>query len=477
MGLRPASETQRATDESSDASAHETAHAQIFVVLDRARPLAGGSRHSLGNIDHVTLGRGETRVASRIVEDDRRTLQLQLPDRRMSAAHARLERRASGWTIQDRQSTNGVYVNGRQIDEATLADGDILELGHTLFRFRQALAAPFNAPGDVDSSRLQGLPACFGTLGPRLTHDLENLGRVARSEVSVLLEGETGTGKEVLARAIHAESRREGAFVAVNCGALPQALVESLLFGHKKGAFSGAAADALGFVRAAERGTLFLDEVGDLPAASQAVLLRVLQEREVVPLGAARPLPVDVRVIAATHRPLAPMAASAVFRRDLLARLAQFTHALPPLRDRIEDVGVLVAAILPKVAGTRAPALSLSATAARALVTHRWPTNVRELEHCLKVSVVLAAGDRLELAPGASERAGESAGRSSSGGAAGLWQRHLSPADAAIYEELVARMTEHRGNVTQVAERMGKARRQVQRWISRFRIDVNQFRI
>jgi transcriptional regulator with GAF, ATPase, and Fis domain len=439
--------------------------------MERTRPLAGGARHSLANVHRVILGRGEAREALRVVVDGRPTLQLRIPDGQISKTHARLESRSERWSIHDCGSTNGMRVNGRRVEEMILSDGDLVEIGRTLFRFRGALSTPVDAPGDLESTELQGVPARIGALAPSVVRDLDDVERVARSDVSVLIGGETGTGKEVLARAIHDASRRRGAFVAVNCGALPQGLVESLLFGHKKGAFSGASSDEAGFARAAEGGTLFLDEVGDLPLAAQAVLLRLLQEREVVPLGATRPVALDVRVVAATHQTLHTRVESGAFRQDLLARLAQFTYTVPPLRDRIDDMGALVSAILPKVAGERAASLSFSARAARELVGHRWRDNVRELEQRLKVSALLAQGDRIESALGGVEQTNVPAARAPKAS-----QMRLSPQDAALHRELVARMTEHRGNLTQVANAMGKARRQIQRWIARFGIDAELFR-
>jgi transcriptional regulator of acetoin/glycerol metabolism len=444
---------------------------QLFILLERGRPLAGGARHSLANIDEVALGRGKERGARRVVENGRRVLHLQVPDARMSLAHARLECRSGDWTISDCGSKNGTRVNDDGVDRALLANGDIVEVGQTLLRFRRAVPAPPNAPGDVEGSDLRGFSLCVGTLAPGMTRDLESLERIARSDVSILLEGETGTGKELLARAIHAASGRTGAFVAVNCGALPQGLAESLLFGHKKGAFSGATSNEIGFARAAHGGTLFLDEIGDLPVGSQAVLLRLLQEREVVPLGATHPVALDVRVVAATHRCLADLILAGAFRQDLLARLAQFTYALPPLWERVDDIGVLVAAILAKVGGPDAASLSIGARAARELVTYRWPANIRELEQRLKVAVVLATEGRIEqIVPEASTQATEAMA------APAARAQRLSPEDAALREQLLAWMAEHRGNLTQVAKAMATSRRQVQRWIARLQIDPHAFR-
>jgi transcriptional regulator of acetoin/glycerol metabolism len=393
-------DTDRATDTSGPIATHDMQRPHLVLMLERGRPLAGGARYSLATIDRVTIGRGASRAARRVMDKGRPTLQILVPDERISLHHAFIDRNAQTWRLVDCESTNGSKVNRRRTQCVVLSDGDILELGRTLFRYRAAMPTPVDAAGDLDAEALQGLAKSFGTLLPWLARDLDTLARVARSDVAVLLLGETGTGKEVLARAIHEHSGRTGPFVAINCGALPATLLESLLFGHKKGAFSGAVQDELGFVRAAQGGTLFLDEVGDLPEPSQAALLRVLQEREVTPVGATRPIEVDARVVAATHRALEGLVHSGEFREDLLARLSAFTYRVPPLRDRIDDIGVLVAALLgPMVAEREATkSWSFSAQAAYALIEHSWPHNARELEQRLKVGALLASGGRIELA-------------------------------------------------------------------------------
>jgi DNA-binding NtrC family response regulator len=440
----------------------------LIVVLDRTRLLGGGARHSLANIEQVTLGRGVGRV-ERVVEDGVATLRLPLDDAKVSASHSRIERVAGGrWRLHDRGSTNGCHVNGHKVNVAELRDGDVIEIGHTFLRLRTAVPTPADMPGDVDAASLTGLPRWFGTLLPALARELETLGRIARSDISVLLLGETGTGKELLARAIHAESGRPGAFVAVNCGALPAALAESLLFGHKRGAFSGAVRDEPGFVRAAEGGTLLLDEVADLGPVAQTALLRVLQEREVTPIGATAATPVDTRVVAATHRPLDELAAAGPFRQDLLARLTGFTFSLPSLRDRIDDLGLLVAALLRRLAPERAASLSLSSDAVHALLAHPWPLNVRELEQRLKAAAVITPDGRIEVShlwkdgtPGPAPRTSPA---------------KLSPAHEALSNELLAKLREYGGNVTKVGEAMGKSRTQVQRWLRRLGIDASRFR-
>ncbi|WP_159396567.1 sigma 54-interacting transcriptional regulator [Sorangium cellulosum] len=301
---------------------------------------------------------------------------------------------------------------------------------------------------------------------------------VARSAIPVLLQGETGTGKEVMARAIHALSGRAGELVAVNCGALPRELVEGELFGYRKGAFSGATEDRPGLVRSADRGTLFLDEIGDLPAPAQAALLRVLQEQEVRPVGATRPVHVDLRVIAATHRPLQRLAAAGEFRADLLARLSGYTIALPPLRDRREDLGLLLGALLERAAPERAAHLQIDAGAARAMLRYRWPANVRELAQCATTAVVLAQRGTIEPGhlPEAVARAAEGEGEGGGDQEEGAAEGDLRPEDGARRQELVALLGQHRGNITAVARAMGKARMQIQRWLKRYRIDPEQFR-
>ncbi len=222
----------------------------------------------------------------------------------------------------------------------------------------------------------------------------ETIAKVADSAVNVLVTGESGTGKEVVARALHFRSRRaEGPFVAVNCGALPETLMESELFGHERGAFTGASSAKSGLVRAAHGGTLFLDEVGELPPALQVKLLRVLQERVVRPVGGAREHPVDVRVVAATNRDLQQAVAEGRFRSDLYYRLDVVRIHLPPLRERPEDVPLLAEHLLRRHAALQGRSLRFSSEALRWLVRQDYPGNVRQLENLVQRAVALCEGD------------------------------------------------------------------------------------
>ena len=214
----------------------------------------------------------------------------------------------------------------------------------------------------------------------------KTIGMVADTNATVLITGETGTGKEVVARAIHRHgSRAARPFVAVNCAAIPGELLESQLFGHVRGSFTGAVADRLGSFREAEGGTLFLDEIGDMDMALQAKLLRVVQERVVTPLG-GKPVAIDVRILAATHRDLAQAARAGQFREDLYYRLGVVPLALPPLRDRLSDILPLAEHFL----ALTGPGKRLSAAAAACLLAHPWPGNVRELRNAIERAAVLS---------------------------------------------------------------------------------------
>jgi len=224
---------------------------------------------------------------------------------------------------------------------------------------------------------------------------LDQASRVSQHDATVLIEGETGTGKELLARAIHHNSRRRSrAFVVINCGAIPRDLVESELFGHVRGAFTGALANKTGLVEAADGGTLFLDEIGELPLDTQVKLLRVLQQGELPKIGAVTPTRVDVRVIAATHRDLKAMVEDGTFREDLYYRLAVVPLRIPPLRERREDIPELIEVLFSRTRERYGlTGVSLSGGARRKLANYHWPGNVRQLENVLERLLVLASAD------------------------------------------------------------------------------------
>jgi len=459
----------------------------LFLALECERPLARSARYSLASIDEVVIGRADERSTSRVTEKGSRRLLVGVPDRWMSSTHARLVRMLGTWLVEDAKSKNGTFVNGVALTRAPLRDGDVVDAGHTLFVFRDAEHCRGDASGDVDAAALPVPARGLRTLVPQLAEDFGRLAQVASSEVSVVVCGESGTGKELVARAVHQLSGRTGPFIAVNCGALPKSLVESELFGHKKGAFSGASEDRPGFLRSAHRGTLFLDEIGDLPLLAQPAFLRALQEREVVPVGASQPVSIDVRLVSATHRNLDALVQSGEFRGDLLARLAGFTLTLPPIRARREEIGLIAADLLERSHPDRAPTIHFSLDAARALLLYDWPLNVRELEKCLGAAVVLADDGHIKTnhLPDAMRRSHHQAKVARSDpppeaeaedADAAAAARPLTEAELRHRDELLALLREHAGNISAVARVLGKARVQVQRWLKRYQLDPASFR-
>jgi two-component system, NtrC family, response regulator PilR len=260
--------------------------------------------------------------------------------------------------------------------------------------------APAPAPARSSSPRRTALERLLGdSVAMQQVRSLVD--KVARSMAPVLVHGESGTGKELVARAIHdCSPRAAGPFVAVNCGAIPEALLEAEFFGYRKGAFTGANDDREGVVQAAQGGTLFLDEIGDLPLAMQSKLLRVIQERAVRPLGAVAELPVNVRIVSATHRDLGAEVQASRFRQDLFYRLNVIRIVVPPLRERLGDVPSICAAVIERIARDAgvAPVPVLSAQAQQHLLQYAFPGNVRELENLLHRALALATGPEIDVA-------------------------------------------------------------------------------
>jgi DNA-binding NtrC family response regulator len=428
----------------------------LFIAFEGARPDALSARYALHDVDVVTIGRGSARTTAITTDGGQRTLALTLPDPLMSTRHATLTRELGRWIVADAGSKNGTFADGEHVERGVLPEGVVLEVGHTLLILERRVA-PASA-GDVDASALPTDPPGLATLDPELARELDRLRAIAPSLVPVVITGETGTGKELIARAVHALSGRSGPLVAVNCGALPATLVESELFGARRGAYSGATDDRIGLVRQADGGTLFLDEIGELPLPAQAALLRVLQEREVTPVGDTRPIAVDFRLVTATLHDLEQRVAAGAFRADLYARLAGFQIELPALRDRRHDLGLVVGTLLARHAPGRPIRFALDSV--RALGRYDWPGNIREVERCLFAALALAGTanviDGTHLPP--------------------AWTSAPAHASDAQRDDLLELLRRHRGNISAVARHLGKARMQVQRWIARYGIDVERYR-
>lgn len=444
-------------DSATSSSKTQTYGPVLFVLLEGDRPTALSSRHSLRGTSSVLLGRGARREAERPRDGQ---LLLRVPDARMSSKHAIVARVHDRWFVEDSRSRNGTRVDGQPIQQHELRDGDLIELGRTVFLFRSEF--PLQGPEDLDCLA----PDAPLTLNPDLAKAWHELETIAPSkDIAILIEGESGTGKEVLARQIAAWSRVPGAFVGVNCGALPANLVESELFGSLKGAFSGADANRTGLVRSADKGCLFLDEVADLPLLSQAALLRVLQEREVTPVGATRPYPVDLRIISATHQNLELAVERGQFRHDLYARIAGFRTRLPALRERKEDLGILIGRLLSRNAA-HPESVTLAPDAVRRLWRHDWPLNVRELSNTLATAVLLAGNEPIQQQhlPLVVPTSPSSPPRS------------LDDQQQKHRDEIAELLRKHSGNVSAVAREVGKARTQVQRWMKRYDLKQDDYR-
>ncbi|HWU90118.1 MAG TPA: sigma 54-interacting transcriptional regulator [Kofleriaceae bacterium] len=352
--------------------------------------------HVLGQhaADHRPVALG----ARPVVVGAHRSCDLVLADPQVSRKHAEIAIAPEGIRVKDLGSTNGTWWQGTKVGEAVVPAGATVQFGATPVRIAAA-DAPSLPPSDRDR---------FGAMAGRSVAMRELfavLEMAAPSDATVLIEGESGTGKELAARAIHdASGRAKGPFVVVDCSAITENLIDSHLFGHVRGAFTGADRERKGAFVEATGGTLFLDELGELPLAAQSKLLRVLEAQTVQPVGADRPIQVDARVVAATHRDLARMVAAKEFRFDLFYRLAVVNVALPPLRERLEDLPHLIATFYARRDTEPGP---IDGEHLERLRRHAWPGNVRELRNVLERAWALSGPKaafrdlRLWLEPGA----------------------------------------------------------------------------
>ena len=315
---------------------------------------------------------------------------LKLTDQSVSRFHVLISPSPDGFVIEDLGSTNGTEVNGARVASATVTGRCRIGLGQTVLECAPVVRKLVTGPASV--SALEGMLG--DSLAMRAAYGL--IRQVAPTEASVVITGETGTGKELAARAIHAQSlRKAGPFEVVDCGNVDRELLGSQLFGHEKGAFTGAVSAYRGAFDRARKGTLFLDEIGELSADVQTRLLGVLQRREVRPLGADTAHPIDTRVVAATHRDLEAMVSRGQFREDLYFRLVVIVVHLPPLRERRADIPVLVAHFLDELA-PGAPA-RIAPAAMEFLVAQPWKGNVRELRNAVQRALVLSGGAEIEI--------------------------------------------------------------------------------
>ncbi len=414
--------------------------------------------HPLPARGAVTLGRG-------------RDADLRVDQPSLSRRHLRIDLDDQRLTVTDLDSANGTTLRGVRLPAGVaveVAANEPLGAGDVTLVI-QELRAVASAPGApaaaAPSGRLTGPrvdPIILDAAMQRL-HGVAT--RVARGTIAVLLVGETGTGKEVLAELVHrASPRAAGPLVRINCAALSESLVESELFGHERGAFTGAQRDRPGLLEAADGGTAFLDEIGEVPLPVQAKLLRVLEEGQLMRVGASAPRAIDVRFVAATNRDLEAEIDAGRFRRDLYFRLSGAVLAIPPLRERRAELEPLAQRFAAEAArGVGRPAPRLSAAALDALHRHAWPGNVRELRNVIERAVLLADGATLEVehlaldAPAAAASAPEGAAARAPGPAPGA---PLAEQLAALeHQRILDALEQSGGNQTRAAELLGMPRR------------------
>lgn len=426
--------------------------AEPFLSLPPAWPLAP---------DGVTLGRDEA-------------ADVYLPVPAVSRVHAKISHERAGWSISDQGSTNGVLVDGYRVTDARIEHGAEIRIGDAILKFVSHEApdyARYRIDGELIGAQRRSNDLAQLSGGYQMDCIRAELARIGPTELSVILLGESGTGKEVVSRELHRLSGRRGQFCAVNCAAIPDNLLESELFGYKRGAFSGADRDKPGLIQAAHQGTLLLDEIGDMPVHAQAKLLRVLQSKEVYPVGATAPDRVDVRVVCATHRDLSSLQRQGKFREDLFARLNEYQLHLPPLRDRKEDIYLLVQTFLRRHGRAQ---LKPDFQYMTGLLHYDWPYNVRELEASVKRAIALAEGDVLTARhlPAPLHEHMVDYGRSAAAELGTAPAERGTPTE----EDLRALLHLHRGNIAAVGRDLGKARMQVHRWLKRYAIELEDYR-
>ena len=428
----------------------------IVVIFAAGRPAAMALK--VGT-EPVEIGRGTP--AGALEDDDR-----------ISRKHVAIRRSGTRWSITDLESRNGTFVEGKQLTMAgVFSSPALVRMGKSLFWAVDDVLPFFGEP--PSGNRLEG-----PILGGRMRRVWGEIALAGRAGDTLYLRGESGSGKELAAHAFHEAhfgANSTAPFVAVNCAAIPEGLAERLLFGARKGAYSGATADAEGYVQAAHGGTLFLDEIAELDPQVQAKLLRMLESREVLPLGAARPRKVEIRICAASHKALREEVRAGRFREDLYFRLGRPEVVVPPLRERLDEIPWLVARELTAVNAE----LAASVTLVEACALGAWPGNVRELLREIRRAAHRAleegatvvqphhlaaeAGTPLATSSSAPPPAGESEG-------ARAGQTSAPPAKSAAAwsdEEIAQALANNGGNVRGTARALGMHRNQLRRWLEK----------
>jgi transcriptional regulator with GAF, ATPase, and Fis domain len=360
----------------------------LTTIFDGGRPTVRHLRKSkLVVVNGADAGR-EVEISKPRLTGGRSIINdLVLSDKAISGAHFELNAADDGYRLRDLDSTNGVYCGDLRIREVYLKPGMQFRVGHTELRFQ-----PMQEIVEIALSKRDSFEQVVGS-SLRMREIFATLEKVAPSELTVLVTGETGTGKEMIARGIHQSSpRKHKPFVVLDCGAIPKDLIESTLFGHEKGSFTGAVGQHHGCFEQAQGGTIFLDEIGELDINLQPKLLRVLENRELKRVGGDRLIKIDVRVVAATNRDLRQMVNAGTFREDLYFRLSVIHVELPPLRDRKDDIPSLAETFLKEIGQRRGMRMEFAPDALQMMTTHSWSGNVRELKNVVERAASLCEG-------------------------------------------------------------------------------------
>ena len=449
-----------------------------------------GAKLSVSISDSMTV---EVRLGLKEIRIGRgREADLQLPDRSVSRFHARIYRFGNRYFLADLGSRNGTHVNGKPITQLPLDDGQTFTIGpyriHFLWPAGTPLpneeptvtpgASPSPLPSPAPAASVatttfsveaasthvkkrvniehETLNATFGMVGesPPIRKLIETIRRIGLSDAAVLIEGETGSGKELVARGLHnASSRNYRPFIVVNCGAISPELIESELFGHERGAFTGATAQRRGAFELAHNGTIFLDEIGELPYTLQPKLLRALEQKEIKRVGGNETLLADTRILAATNRNLKEEVAKKTFREDLYFRVGAICISAPPLRERREDIAPLSKHFLALLnSNSTRPVPTLSPAALDILVSHDWPGNVRELRNAIQRAVVMAEGEELTAADFSFLRASSHASPEQE------TSQGLTRWEQAERTNILAELSRQSGNKTRTARVLGIAK-------------------
>ncbi|MSP59757.1 MAG: sigma 54-dependent Fis family transcriptional regulator [Myxococcales bacterium] len=402
---------------------------------------------------------------------------LVLSDKAVSSTHFEVISRDDGFRLRDLDSTNGTFIGDLRVKEVFLKPGSVFRVGHTDLRF-----SPTSEIVEIALSERDRFDRAIGG-SVKMREVFAILEKVAPSDLTVLITGETGTGKEMIARGIHnGSSRRAKPFVVIDCSAIPRDLIESTLFGHEKGSFTGAIGQHRGLFEQAQGGTIFLDEIGELDLTLQPKLLRVLEQRELKRVGGDKTIKFDARVLAATNRDLRQMVNAGTFREDLYFRLSVIYVELPPLREREGDIPSLVQTFLREIGAKIGKSLSVSPEAMQALSGHPWPGNVRELRNVVERAAAMGESQNLEkrdLSFGRDREPPAPARATAPTGAAptltpGLdfkeaKQRIVDAFEVAYLREL---LTRNEGNITRSAQSAGLTRYHLRELLKRHAISA-----